>query len=100
MRAGQGAWWKDTTTEEDIMALAFEAEGLVKRYGKTTALAGIDLAARRGTVPVEGDAVFTEIVRRLDQERIAVTELILRLPSLDEVFFTLTGRHTGQEAAA
>jgi oleandomycin transport system ATP-binding protein len=32
------------------MNLAFEAEGLVKRFGKTTALAGIDLAARQGTV--------------------------------------------------
>ncbi|NUU20103.1 MAG: ATP-binding cassette domain-containing protein [Streptomycetaceae bacterium] len=29
---------------------AIEAEGLVKRYGKTTALAGIDLVAREGTV--------------------------------------------------
>ncbi|MFJ2029042.1 ATP-binding cassette domain-containing protein [Streptosporangium sp. NPDC087985] len=52
------------------------------------------------TVPVEGDAAFTEIVRRLDQERIAVTELSLRLPSLDEVFFTLTGRPAQEEAAA
>ncbi|PRY31026.1 ATP-binding cassette domain-containing protein [Umezawaea tangerina] len=51
------------------------------------------------TVPVDGDAAFTEIVRRLAQERIAVTELSLRLPSLDEVFFTLTGHHTQQEAA-
>ncbi|MFI2712922.1 ATP-binding cassette domain-containing protein [Micromonospora sp. NPDC018662] len=32
------------------MSYAFEAEGLVKRFGSTTALAGIDLAARRGTV--------------------------------------------------
>src|SRR4029079_18643326 len=32
------------------MTYAFQAEGLVKRYGKTTALAGIDLAAREGTV--------------------------------------------------
>ncbi|GII04984.1 ATP-binding cassette domain-containing protein [Planobispora takensis] len=52
------------------------------------------------TVPVEGDAAFTEVVRRLDREGIGVTELSLRLPSLDEVFFTLTGRHTGEEAAA
>lgn len=29
---------------------AFEADGLVKRFGKTTALAGIDLAARPGSV--------------------------------------------------
>ncbi|MCC8246528.1 ATP-binding cassette domain-containing protein [Saccharothrix luteola] len=46
------------------------------------------------TVPVDGDAAFTEVVRRLDQRRISVTELSLRLPSLDEVFFTLTGKHT------
>ncbi|MFD2023906.1 ATP-binding cassette domain-containing protein [Promicromonospora aerolata] len=32
------------------MSYAFEAEGLVKRYGRTTALGGIDLHARRGTV--------------------------------------------------
>ncbi|NED49992.1 ATP-binding cassette domain-containing protein, partial [Micromonospora aurantiaca] len=29
---------------------AFQAEGLVKRFGKTTALAGVELAARPGTV--------------------------------------------------
>jgi oleandomycin transport system ATP-binding protein len=46
------------------------------------------------TVPVDGDAAFTAVVRRLDEERIGVTELALRLPSLDEVFFTLTGRTT------
>jgi oleandomycin transport system ATP-binding protein len=32
------------------MTYAFQAEGLVKRFGKTTALAGVDLAARPGTV--------------------------------------------------
>jgi len=32
------------------MALAFEAEGLVKRFGATTALNGVDLAAQEGTV--------------------------------------------------
>ncbi|WP_433273923.1 ATP-binding cassette domain-containing protein [Actinosynnema sp. CS-041913] len=51
------------------------------------------------TVPVAGDAAFTEVVKRLDVLGIAVTELSLRLPSLDEVFFTLTGRHTEEEAA-
>jgi len=29
---------------------AIEARGLVKRFGKTTALAGVDLTARTGTV--------------------------------------------------
>ena len=47
----------------------------------------------RGTVsvPVPGDAVLAEAVYRLTDAGIAVTELSLRLPSLDEVFFTLTG---------
>jgi oleandomycin transport system ATP-binding protein len=32
------------------MTHAVEARGLVKRFGKTQALAGVDLAARTGTV--------------------------------------------------
>lgn len=32
------------------MTYAIQAEGLVKRLGKTTALAGVDLTARPGTV--------------------------------------------------
>src|SRR5258708_26378044 len=32
------------------MSFAFQAPGLVKRFGKTTALAGVDLAAEPGTV--------------------------------------------------
>ncbi|MFD2764830.1 ATP-binding cassette domain-containing protein [Micromonospora eburnea] len=48
------------------------------------------------TVPVVGDSAFTEVVRQLAAANIAVTELSLRLPSLDEVFFTLTGRHTAE----
>jgi oleandomycin transport system ATP-binding protein len=42
------------------------------------------------SVAVDGDAAFTAIVGRLEAAGIAVTELSLRLPSLDEVFFTLT----------
>jgi oleandomycin transport system ATP-binding protein len=52
------------------------------------------------TVPVETDAAFTEAVRRLDAAGIGVVELALRLPSLDEVFFTLTGHRSGDEAPA
>ena len=43
-------------------------------------------------VPVSDDAALTETVARLGGAGIAVTELSLHLPSLDEVFFTLTGR--------
>jgi oleandomycin transport system ATP-binding protein len=43
---------------------------------------------------VAGDEVLGEAVYRLTDAGIAVTELSLRLPSLDEVFFTLTGHGT------
>ncbi|GGQ68909.1 daunorubicin resistance protein DrrA family ABC transporter ATP-binding protein [Couchioplanes caeruleus subsp. azureus] len=50
-------------------------------------------------VPVAGDAALTEAVARLAGAGVAVTELSLHLPSLDEVFFTLTGA-TRKEVAA
>jgi oleandomycin transport system ATP-binding protein len=55
------------------------------------------------SVPVESDAALTAVVRRLDEAGIAVTELSLRLPSLDEAFFALTGAPAArdpQESAA
>jgi oleandomycin transport system ATP-binding protein len=42
-------------------------------------------------VPAD-DAELTEVVAELSRRGIAVTELALKLPDLDEVFFTLTGR--------
>jgi oleandomycin transport system ATP-binding protein len=55
------------------------------------------------TVQVDGDATFAEAVRRLEVAGVGVTELALRLPSLDEVFYALTGhgaeRHDAEEAA-
>jgi oleandomycin transport system ATP-binding protein len=52
------------------------------------------------SVPVESDAVLPAAVQRLHAAGIAVTELSLHLPSLDEVFFTLTGEHTDIEEVA
>ena len=43
-------------------------------------------------VPVSDDTALTASVARFAAAGIAVTELSLHLPSLDEVFFTLTGR--------
>lgn len=45
-------------------------------------------------VPVAGDAEFFEIAARLREHGIGVSELSLRLPSLDEVFHSLTGTPT------
>ncbi|WP_213815198.1 ATP-binding cassette domain-containing protein [Glaciihabitans sp. dw_435] len=43
------------------------------------------------SVPVANADAFTATVTRLAAENIAVTEMSLRLPSLDEVFYSLTG---------
>ncbi len=47
------------------------------------------------SVPVNDAAVLPEVVRRLDEQGVAVGELSLRKPSLDEVFLALTG-HSAQ----
>ena len=46
------------------------------------------------TVGVDGDDVLPDVVARLRAAGIAVDEFSLHLPSLDEVFFTLTGTRT------
>jgi oleandomycin transport system ATP-binding protein len=43
------------------------------------------------TIQVDGDEVLPDVVARLRAAGITVDELSLHLPSLDEVFFTLTG---------
>ncbi|MDX6719552.1 MAG: oleandomycin transport system ATP-binding protein [Solirubrobacteraceae bacterium] len=48
------------------------------------------------SAPVRDDAALAALVAELAARDIAVTELSLKLPSLDEVFFTLTG-HTAVE---
>ena len=53
------------------------------------------------TVAVESDAILPIAVSRLHDAGIRVDELSLHLPSLDEVFFTLTGtRNTDPEESA
>ncbi|MFD0774018.1 ATP-binding cassette domain-containing protein [Streptomonospora algeriensis] len=49
---------------------------------------------------VTDTAVMPEVVRRLDDEGIEVSELTLRRPSLDEVFLALTGRTAQTSSAA
>jgi oleandomycin transport system ATP-binding protein len=54
------------------------------------------------TCPVDDDSLLPDLVGRLAANGITVSELSLHLPSLDEVFLTLTGRptvETTEEAA-
>jgi oleandomycin transport system ATP-binding protein len=50
------------------------------------------------SVPVEDADVLPGVVHRLHEERIVVTELALRLASLDEVFLALTGHSAEEES--
>jgi oleandomycin transport system ATP-binding protein len=50
------------------------------------------------SVPTDSGAAFTEVVARLAAQHLDVAELGLRLPSLDEVFFALTGHDTAAGA--
>ena len=57
----------------------------------------VDVVNALVSVPVSDGSSLPVVVRRLDEAGIAVTELALRLPSLDEVFLALTG-HATEEA--
>ena len=49
------------------------------------------------TAAVSDPAMVPAVVRRLDDAGIVAAELALRLPSLDEVFLTLTGHRAEDE---
>jgi oleandomycin transport system ATP-binding protein len=53
----------------------------------------------RGTVsvPVPSEALLGAVFDRLTTQGIAVSELAVRLPSLDDVFFALTGHGAEDE---
>jgi oleandomycin transport system ATP-binding protein len=50
------------------------------------------------SVPVDDAEALPTVVRRLHEDGIPVTELALRLASLDEVFLALTGHHAEEES--
>jgi oleandomycin transport system ATP-binding protein len=52
------------------------------------------------TVQVDNDDVLPDVVARLRAAGISVDEFSLHLPSLDEVFFTLTGTRSGESHVA
>jgi oleandomycin transport system ATP-binding protein len=71
----------DLARQEDLrQILAKVSDGSPENDGRGTL-----------TVPVESDAVLPGVLAELRLAGIAVEEFSLHLPSLDEVFFTLTG---------
>ncbi len=77
-----------------VVREAAELAGAAAALGRIgSAPPRIDADARRVTVPVRGGAAaLVEVVRELDLVGIAVEDLALRRPTLDEVFLALTGQ--------
>jgi oleandomycin transport system ATP-binding protein len=77
-----------TVRPADLQQLAATAQILEAVSGSTPH----QDASQGLMVRVSGDETLKQTVARLAGAGIVVTELSLKLPSLDEVFFTLTGR--------
>jgi ABC-2 type transport system ATP-binding protein len=54
----------------------------------------VDLAAHRASVAVDGTHRLMQAIRALDHLGVAVEDISLRRPTLNEVFLTLTGKST------
>ncbi len=72
------------------------AAGALARLG--AGAPAVDAPARRVAVPVDaGPDRLVDAVRTLDELAVAVEDVALRRPTLDEVFLTLTGAGAGTE---
>jgi daunorubicin resistance ABC transporter ATP-binding subunit len=58
----------------------------------------VDAPTRRIAVPVDGSDRLTDAVRELAERRLAIDDIGVRRPTLDEVFLTLTGTSTAEAA--
>jgi oleandomycin transport system ATP-binding protein len=91
---------KSRTGSQTLVVRAIDLAHTHRVAGAVAEVAGLQPEVRPETglvsAPVSDPAMLPAVVRRLDDEGIAVAELALRLPSLDEVFMTLTG-HLAEE---
>jgi oleandomycin transport system ATP-binding protein len=98
--AGTPADLKARTGSQTLTVRAADRGATPQVAGIVTAVVGArpDIEADSGlvTVTVGDPAMLPAVVRRLDDAGIVAAELNLRLPSLDEVFLTLTG-HRAEE---
>lgn len=79
----------------DILEIHIASSDMVSRASAVIAQIGkgqpeVDLEENKISLPVLGTAVLAEVVRRLDQSKIEILDIVLRRPTLDEVFLKLT----------
>jgi ABC-2 type transport system ATP-binding protein len=95
----------DVVLSDDVMRTGALHAALTAAEAVLRDIAGsppqVDVTARRLTVPVAAGAVtLAELVRRLDAAGVAVEDVSLRRPTLDEVFLSETSADAEAEAAA
>jgi oleandomycin transport system ATP-binding protein len=78
----------DPARMAEVTALMTE---LIRGEVSTNAETGV------ATAPVGDSALVRHVFRELDDRGIELAEFALRKPSMDEVFFTLTGRRASDE---
>ncbi|HVM21392.1 MAG TPA: ATP-binding cassette domain-containing protein [Egibacteraceae bacterium] len=92
------------TVGGDRIDVRFDDEGQAKRAAGALDGLGeplVDEEARTVSLAVtSGSAALPDVVRRLDDAGIPITDLTLRRPTLDDVFLTLTGTTSDHGTAA
>jgi oleandomycin transport system ATP-binding protein len=101
--AGTAAELKARTGSQTLVARAANAGDteFVARIVAAVTGSTPEMNAETGlvTAAARDNTAIAAVVRRLDEVGLATSELALRLPSLDEVFLTLTGHRTGDGEA-
>lgn len=78
-------------------ALLARAREVLERYA--VGEIHVDERSHKVVVPITGGAaVLTQALRSLDGDGLAVTDVGLRRPTLDDVFLTLTGHRSSEES--
>ena len=60
----------------------------------------LDSATRTASIVADGPDLLMQVVRSLDDDAVAIEDIALRRPTLDEVFLVLTGRTAPDSEAA
>jgi ABC-2 type transport system ATP-binding protein len=95
--AGTPAELKTLAGDDVLEVHVRDADALAGAAGVLATVGGdprVDPATRRASVAVDGTHRLLEAVRALDHLGVAIEDIALRRPTLDEVFLTLTGTST------
>lgn len=88
---------KDQAGSASVVATLTDAGDLAAAHSLVSAVADgifVDEGARSLTIPAGGLPDLTRVAQILDESGLAVDDLSLSRPSLDDVFLSLTGRRT------